>query len=214
MSARIAPAACARVDELGRSRAAAASRSGSRRRRQVDLVRHLLGERAVARLELGQRDEERARTRRRDRAARARASASREQRLVHRARARPRPAPAWSGSCGRPCRRRRRPGARPPRPGAFRPDLGEHLPRPRRAPARGCGGRRPAAGGRTAVWESDSSGSTIPIIVYDPEPAVPLLVRTSPGAPDGSSSPTTDAATRAGTISRTTAAGGRSRCSA
>ena len=83
MSARTAPAACARVDELGHRRASA-RRAPARRR--LELVRHLLGERAVAPVELGQRHEEALERVGGVADRRARSRASLEQRPVHRAR--------------------------------------------------------------------------------------------------------------------------------
>ena len=124
-----------------------------RRRRQVDLGRHLLGQGAVAGLELRERDEERVERRRPGRAGSSAALGVGRAATRTSLRARPRRAPAWWGSAGTPCRRRRRPAGRPPRPAPAGPSRRTPL-RPRPAPAPGCGGRRSASAGRPILGGS------------------------------------------------------------
>ena len=168
MSARIAPASCARVDELA-DRAAQRVAHRLRGRREVDLGRHLLGERAVAGLEL------RAARRRTcsnaapgiglapARARRRRSSDSYialEDGLDERLLGREVPAHGADADAGaardlldlRPQARSRR-----------------TRPRPRRAPAPGCGGRRRAGVGRRSGSRLVSIGSHDSVIVADPE---------------------------------------------
>ena len=113
MSARIAPAACARATSSDTRAQQPVARLGGRG--MAGLVRHLIGEGAVAGLELGETEDEPLEGvrgvgvgQRGLGLVRATSRTSRRRRL--------RPEPAWSGSCGTPCRRRPPPGGRPPRP--------------------------------------------------------------------------------------------------